>query len=96
MVMCSHLLDMCATACLMFGMHRRGGVYATACSAFAMPRYVVRRLRVGCTFVTMGGPLCTERVGSDWNEQHQKAADRCHDKSIHKIISGFAIDARDY
>jgi hypothetical protein len=35
----------------------------------------------------MGGPLGTERVGSDWNEKDQRAADRCHDKFIHKTVS---------
>jgi hypothetical protein len=89
-LMCLHVLHMRAAACRTSAMHRSGGVYAAACSAFAMPRCGRRGFRVSCTFarfVTMGGPLGTERVGSDWNEQHQRAADCCHDKSIHKTVS---------
>jgi hypothetical protein len=89
-LMCLHVLHMRVAACQTFAMYRRGGVYATACSTFAMPPCELRGPRVGCTFarfVTMGGPLGTERVGSDWNEQHQRAAHCCHDKFIHKTVS---------
>ena len=85
-----HMLNMCAASGQMLAIHRMRCRYAVTRRPFAMPRCGLRGLRVGCTLtrcVTMGGPLGTERVGSDWNEKDQRAADRCHDKFIHKTVS---------
>ena len=85
-----HVLNMCAASGQMLAIHRMRCRYAVTRRPFAMPRCGLRGLRVGCTLtrcVTMGGPLGTERVGSDWNEKDQRAADRCHDKFIHKTVS---------
>jgi len=42
---------------------------------------------VSCVPIARDGieiPLGTDRVGSGWKKEHQKAANRCHDKCFHR------------
>jgi hypothetical protein len=97
--MCLHVLDMCATACQMIAVYRMGGVDATRCCTFVVSHCMLRAFRVDLIFIcfaTMRCPLGTDCVSNGREEQYQRIAHCCHDMSIHKIISGFAIDARDY
>jgi hypothetical protein len=96
MVMCLHMVNMCAAFCWTFGIHRRGEVYATARSMFVVCRCVLMRCFEFYRLVTMPSLVDSDRICYDWNKKYRQAPDHCHDKSIHTIIFGFAIDARDY
>ena len=56
-------------------------------------RPVVSRIPVAGDGIEI--PLGTDCVGNGWNEEHQRAANRCHDKCFHSNLR-FGTDARDY